>query len=407
VDHILVQSIEKALGWGGGAPMGRVFAHGTVADSTLCSRILTPHRFLDLVMRRELAPPQLRCLRDGADLHPDAFIQRQASRRGQSVSLVNMDRLGRLLEGSCTLILDALDLLDPTMEVACRALQWWSHELVQVNTYLTTASASGFGLHWDDHDVIVVQLAGEKSWEVRGLSRPAPMYRDAAPNVDPPDNVVWAGTLRTGDVMHIPRGYWHQATRADCGEGYSLHVTFGFMQRTGVDWLSWLADRAREREVFRHDLDRWGDGDGLTEQARRLHAELTDLVDCYPPDTYLAAREQQQPPPRHVATWGVFGPPSNVVCVTDFPPTIEQDNSAVTVTAVGKRLTFAARAEPALRLLLSGEPADLAAITEATGVDAAAVAASLLKEGICAELTDALSSAYTDLLTVGTSSNTP
>lgn len=407
MDHLVVQSIEKALGWDSAAPMGQTFAHGTLADPALCTRLLTPHRFLDLVMRRELAPPQLRCLRDGTDVHPDAFIQRQVTRRGQSLSLVNMDRLGRLLEGGCTLILDALDLFDPRMEVACRALQWWSRELVQVNTYLTTGSASGFGLHWDDHDVIVVQLAGEKSWEVRGLSRPAPLYRDAAPNVDPPDDIVWAGTLRAGDVMHIPRGYWHQATRADRGEGYSLHVTFGFMQRTGIDWLTWLADRAREREVFRHDLDRWSDDDGRADQARGLQAELSGLVHSYPPDAYLTARAQQQPPPRQVATWGVFGPPSQVVCVTDFPPTIEQDDAAVTVTAVGKRLTFAARAEPALRLLLSGEPVGLAAVTDATGVDAAAVAAPLLKEGICAELTDALSSAYTDLPTVETSSNTP
>jgi hypothetical protein len=132
MDHILVQSIEKALGWDGAATMGRAFAHGTLADLTLCTRLLTPQRFLDLVMRRELAPPQLRCLRDGTDLHPDAFVQRQATRRGQSLSLVNMDRLGRLLEGGCTLILDALDMFDSTMEVACRALQWWTHELVQV-----------------------------------------------------------------------------------------------------------------------------------------------------------------------------------------------------------------------------------------------------------------------------------
>lgn len=406
MDHSLVRSIEKALGWDGPAPMGHAFAHGTLADPALCMRLLTPHRLLDLVMRRELAPPQLRCLRDGVDLHPDAFIQRQVTRRGQSLSLVNMDRLGRLLEDGCTLILDALDLFDSTMEVACRALQWWSGELVQVNTYLTTGSASGFGLHWDDHDVIVVQLAGEKSWEVRGLSRPAPLYRDAAPNADPPDEVVWAGTLRVGDVMHIPRGYWHQATRVDRGDGYSLHVTFGFMQRTGVDWLSWLADRARGREVFRHDLDRWSD-DGLADQARGLQAELSDLVHAYPPDTYLTARAQQQPPPRQVATWGVFGPPSQVVCVTDFPPTIEREDGAVTVTAVGKRLTFAVRAEPALRLLLSGEPVNLTASTEATGVNAAAVAGPLLKEGICAELTDALSSAYTGLLTNAPSSNTP
>lgn len=74
----------------------------------------------------------------------------------------------------------------------------------QVNTYLTTNDAAGFNLHWDDHDVIIVQLGGEKSWEVRGLSRPAPMYRDAERNDEPSEEIVWSGTLTAGDVMHIP-----------------------------------------------------------------------------------------------------------------------------------------------------------------------------------------------------------
>jgi hypothetical protein len=293
------------------------------------------------------------------------------------------------------------------MEVACRALQWWSRELVQVNTYLTTGNTAGFPLHWDDHDVIVVQLAGEKTWEVRSPSRIAPMYRDAEPNTAPSEDVVWSGTMRPGNVMHIPRGYGHQATRQECGDGYSLHVTFGFMQRTGVDWLTWLADRSREHELFRHDLDRWGGIDGQAAQELGLHVDLSHLLRRYPPDAYLAARTQEQPPHRHVTTRGVFGPPATVVCITDFPPYAERDSDTITVIAAGKRLTFAVRAEPALRPLLSGMPVRIEEITAATEVDAMVLAEALMREGICAELTDELSSGYTDLLTDASSSNKP
>ena len=158
-------------------------------------------------MRRSVMPPQVRCLRDGAELYPDHYITTIVTRRGQSLPMVNMDRLGQLMKSGCTVVLDSLDTFDATMEVACRALQWWSHELVQVNTYLTTADAAGFTLHWDDHDVVIVQLEGEKSWEIRDRSRNVPMYRDAASNNEPSTEIVWSGTMRTGDVMHIPRGY--------------------------------------------------------------------------------------------------------------------------------------------------------------------------------------------------------
>lgn len=58
------------------------------------------------------------------------------------------------------------------------------------------------------------------------------------------------------------------------------------------------------------------------------------------------------------------------------------------VIAVSKAITFAARAEPALRLLLSGNPANIERVSRATGVDAEALAKTLVDEGLCAELTE-------------------
>ncbi|WP_037364670.1 JmjC domain-containing protein [Amycolatopsis orientalis] len=407
MDHELVRSVEKALGWNGPSALGVEFARGSMADVGLCSRLLTPQHLLDVIMRRSLAPPQFRCFEHGTELHPDAYLTQQVTRRGQSLPMANMDRLGQLLQSGCTVVLDALDAFDPTMELVCRALQWWSREVVQVNTYLTTNDAAGFSLHWDDHDVVIVQIAGEKSWEVRGASRLAPMYRDAEANTAPSENIVWSGTMRAGDVMHIPRGYWHQATRADRGEGYSLHLTFGFVKRTGVDWLTWVADRSREREPFRHDLDRWNGPCAATGQQDSLVAEVRQLVADYPIGDYLAAREQERRPPRQVATRSVFGPPRAVLCVAGFPPHVERQGETIEVRAAEKKFTFGSNAGPVLAYLLSGHPVGIADVTAATGVDAAAIAEPLLEEGVCAELTEALSSACTGLVPTGTCSNTP
>lgn len=390
MDHFLIESIEKALGWSDSRPLGSGFSHGAMPVPSLCQRILTPTRLLDVIMRRSLAFPQFRVFQHGEELHPDRYLRSVVTRRGQSLSMARMDRLARFLGDGCTVVLDTLDSFDPTMEVACQALQWWSHELVQVNTYLTTADAAGFNLHWDDHDVLIVQLGGEKSWEVRGASRVAPMYRDTDHPDQPPEEIVWSGTMRTGDVMHIPRGYWHQATRTDRsgdGAGYSLHATFGFVKRTGVDWLSWVADRSREDEAFRHDLDREGDSARLAERAKQL-------LDQYQQDAYLASREQERPPRRHVATSGIFGPITDVVCLTDFPPRLNADHSTVEVIAAGKALTFATKAEPALRLLLSGNPANVRHVAQSTGVNAEVLAKTLLDEGLCGELTDELAAGY-------------
>jgi hypothetical protein len=61
VDHHLVDLIEKALGWHGPQPLGCAFARGRMPEQDLCARLLTPTRLLDLIMRRSLSAPQLRC----------------------------------------------------------------------------------------------------------------------------------------------------------------------------------------------------------------------------------------------------------------------------------------------------------------------------------------------------------
>ena len=394
MEHQLISAIETALGWSGPAELGRDFVRGSVDDPALVSRIMTPNRLLDIAMRRSLNRPQFRCFQKGEEVHPAIYYTDSVSPRGQSISMVNMRSLGRLLGEGATVIMDQANVFDPTMEVACRALQWWSHERVQVNAYLTTNDASGFPLHWDDHDVVIVQLAGEKEWEVRATSRNVPMYRDADPNTTPSDEIIWSGLMRTGDVMHIPRGHWHQATRTGSGSGNSLHVTFGITKRTGASWLAWLADWCREHEIFRHDLDRWqGTGsEALTEAAAQLVGER-------PPPDFLAAYEQATTLPRHVPFLGILGPLDAVVCTTHFPPQVQEHGETVDIVASGKKLTLAAKALPALRLLLSGRPVELEQAAAVAGAEAAEVAEILVKEELCAVLTPELFSGYTGLVT--------
>ncbi|MEU1012241.1 cupin domain-containing protein [Streptomyces sp. NPDC005890] len=394
MEHRLITAIETALGWSGAEGLGKDFVRGGLDDPALLSRLLTPNRLLDIAMRRSLNRPQFRCFQKGVEVHPAVYYTDSVSPRGQSIPMVNMRSLGNLLREGATLIIDQANVFDPTMEVACRALQWWSHERVQVNAYLTTNDAAGFPLHWDDHDVVIVQLAGEKEWEVRAASRQVPMYRDSDPNNTPSDEIIWSGVMRTDDVMHIPRGHWHQATRTGSGSGKSLHVTFGITKRTGASWLAWLADWCREHEIFRHDLDRWHGPDSapLTEAATTLLGER-------PPAAYLAAYEQQTTLPRHVPFLDILGPLDAVVCTTHFPPRIQESGETVDVLASGKKLTLAAKALPALRLLLSGRPVVLEQAATLVGAEVAEVAEILVEEELCAVLTPELSSGYTGLVT--------
>ncbi|MGW3493149.1 JmjC domain-containing protein [Streptomyces sp. NPDC001020] len=395
MEHRLVTGIEKALGWGGPAPVGTAFTRGHLADPDLITRLMTPNRLLETIRHRHLANPQLRCYAEGDEVHPSLFLSTNVNRRRQVVSQADMAALGRILNGGGTVVLDHVDSFDPTLEVACRALGWWSGELASANAYLAVGDTDGFNLHWDDHDVIAVQLSGEKSWEVRGPSRPAPMYRDAERNLTPSEEVLWKGTMQAGDVMHIPRGFWHTATRIGSGDdGHSLHVTFGLTKRTGVTWANFLSDAARADEVFRTDLEPSNDAvDGDV-----LAAKLSDLAREYDPRRYLAELRANTPPARHMPHIPVFGPLEYVAAVTEFEPVITPCADTVHVVGGGKRLTFHGRAEPGLRSLLSGHPVRLTDDDQ----DLTTLAEHLIQEGLCAPLTAESLSAYTGLVTPDT-----
>lgn len=217
---------------------------------------------------------------------------------------------------------------------------------------------------------------------------------DADPNNTPSNTVVFDGVLQAGDVMHIPRGHWHRATRTGSGSGHSLHVTFGITKRTGASWMAWLGDWCREREVFRHDLDRWSDTGG-----EALVAAAAQLVRDRGPADFLSAYEQQTAPGRFVPFLDVFGPLDAVVCTTHFPPRIEEHGETIDVITSGKKLTLAAKALPALRLLLSGRPVPLDQAATVVGDEIHEVAEILVEEEVCAPLTYELSSGYTGLVT--------
>ncbi len=158
------------------------------------------------------------------------------------------------LRDGATLVLDAIDEMHPPIRDLAAGLERQLRTGVQVNAYASWTSQEGFGVHWDDHDVVVVQVAGAKRWRIYGSTRTAPLYRDVTFDTDTPTDPVDEFTLHAGDVLHVPRGWWHAAAASE-GQP-SLHLTCGLATHTGIDLLTWLVDELRSHEVVRADAPR-------------------------------------------------------------------------------------------------------------------------------------------------------
>jgi Cupin superfamily protein len=152
----------------------------------------------------------------------------------------------------------------------CRQLEDAFGLGVQANSYYTPRGSQGFAVHHDTHDVLVLQVAGEKRWFLHEPLFELPLKhqrytKSLGEEGEPSEDLV----LRPGDTLYLPRGWLHQAETSDAD---SLHLTIGINAYTWVD-AARAALKPLEGDV---DLRRGVSADGLdpNELAERLRGQL-------------------------------------------------------------------------------------------------------------------------------------
>jgi len=137
----------------------------------------------------------------------------------------------KFLEGS-TIALSGLHKSISKLAKLVRSLETETGHPCQTNIYLTPPNSQGFKIHYDSHDVIILQIGGKKNWKIFDdpiLKWPHHEQPFEAENHQS-GKLIKGFDLKTGDTLYIPRGVWHSAEATD---DYSLHVTIGIM---GVTW---------------------------------------------------------------------------------------------------------------------------------------------------------------------------
>ncbi|WP_158558509.1 MULTISPECIES: JmjC domain-containing protein [unclassified Streptomyces] len=168
---------------------------------------------LDTILNDQgLQAPAFRMARNH-QLVPAERVPRPERHTSQAVQgLADPVRIGAELADGATLVLQGLQRFWPPLADTCRRLAADIGHPVFVNAYLTPRAEQGFGAHHDPYHAWLTQVSGSKSWRLW-----AP---DHDPAKDPADLEV---VLAEGDVLWIPRGWWHSGSS---GSEPSLHLTF-------------------------------------------------------------------------------------------------------------------------------------------------------------------------------------
>ncbi len=216
--------------------LGGLVDHDELAD---------PDRWWDDLLTRAPRAPAFRMVRDGATLSRAELCRSAGVGHQRLDDLIEPNRVLEAYSNGASLVLQGLQHTDPDMARLSNNLALELDQPVQLNAYLSPEAARGLDLHFDYHDVIVVQLSGTKSWRIWAPLERSKLPQKRGPGIAKPrwDEVgqpLIDVTMVPGDVLVIPRGHPHAAATIDDA---SAHLTIGVMSLT---WQALIGQRLRE-----------------------------------------------------------------------------------------------------------------------------------------------------------------
>ncbi len=152
----------------------------------------------------------------------------------------------RLVDGSLDLVAirndfaDGFTIVVDGVERYVRSIASLAHSIevelnfpIQVNAYITPPGSRGLVPHYDDHDVLILQIQGSKIWHLHNGVDIPPHGLQLRDKAVPTDGLPLPTDLRleVGDVLYLPRGLVHAA---DTDAEPSIHLTVGIHAPTAL-----------------------------------------------------------------------------------------------------------------------------------------------------------------------------
>jgi ribosomal protein L16 Arg81 hydroxylase len=336
-----------------------------------------------LLREQRFIHPRLRLTKDNQPMPERDYTAVVDTVRGDFRQL-DIARLMHQLRGGATLVLDSLDMAHaPVLDIK-QSLQRWLGAYVSANLYASWGATHGFAVHWDDHDVFVLQVAGRKRWRIYPPTRQWPLLDDVDNAPKPGGEPAADLMLNSGDVLYLPRGWWHDVTAV---QEPSLHLTFAVLRPTNADFLTWAVQQAKTQAPVRQDVPQFKNAEEQRETLQQLQQILAAHLQPAALTRYLHhQREAYALDPRPtLQAVGETDPwqwdQSMNVKLLSTNVDLRQSDSHVVLSTAGRHLSATQRDAAILQRLAAGQPVPLPAVIEAC---TAAAVGDLVTAGIAA-----------------------
>ncbi|MCB0540975.1 MAG: cupin-like domain-containing protein, partial [Bacteroidetes bacterium] len=198
--------------------------------------------------KKSLNYPLIRLAKNGKILPEFKTTDKVSTERRGEYQELSISKLNLLLSEGCTLILNAVERFDDNiLELKKKFIDIFK-EVIQVNLYLSQPGTYGFDLHYDPHEVFIIQIEGEKEWELFDFTLKKPLRNQRYFSQSKPKKKTKNITLKKGDVLYVPRGLWHKAVAQ---KKSSLHLTVGVYGITKFDIINQTIQNLENSAYFR------------------------------------------------------------------------------------------------------------------------------------------------------------
>lgn len=227
-------------------------------------------------IRTHWTEQNIKLILNSRPIGPDFYME------GEGTRLANVKQVENFMAMGASLVLDAAQQISPEIRGLTDMLADRFGGRATANFYASFQGVQAFASHFDTHEVLALHCEGRKRWRIYQNRADNPVENlagdDAQRRIDAAKGPVMMDVeLGPGDLLYIPRGYFHDAIASD---GASLHLTFGFAPAAGDVLLRLLADLTVEDSEFRAYLP-LGDEEGggaLTDRLARLGDRLAALA---------------------------------------------------------------------------------------------------------------------------------
>lgn len=303
-------------------------------------------------------------LREGQLALADASNHVDSDSYVDAANFIDRGAVADYYRRGATIILNQAHQFDPALARLCRGLEHVFSSHVQTNIYLTPPNAQGFRTHYDNHDVLVIQVEGEKAWRLYDMPIEAP-YRGEAFEQGRYETgpLRQEFVLKPGDCAYVPRGLMHDAQTS--GDAPSLHITVGLITRT---WADLMLEAVSEVALRSPDLRRslppgFAQGNFDRTKAREhlkvLARRIADEVDLDPAldlmaDNFIRSRAANNR--NALSSAGAIKADDRFQAQTRAPFRIAEDGDDIVVVCAGGEVKFTPADRPALERALGGTP---------------------------------------------------